>query len=444
MRIFPALFVLPLALLLATACSPTVATSGGDGGTYQGPTKQFLCQHYLDCIAAAAPTQLPTALATYGGSGTCWKLSLTEQATCAQACSVGLEGLRKGGATAPACAECRDDKDCAKPNPSCASETHTCTACSTDAQCTDPQFPSCEVGSHKCVACGADSDCKTVALPGCNMKSRTCVACSKDAHCTGATPACDTDVSKCVGCLVDAHCANAEFHYCDQSEQKCVECLEATQCTNPDLPGCSKKTLSCVACTATKHCQTPLVCDTSAETCVECNGTGDCGPNKVCNEHACCETKCDGKSCGDNSCGGVCGICAADGSCTKSGHCSPCESDKDCGKTQFCYTGKGPAYAKSCASECNVFTNFGCQSGESCTVGVDFDEHTFANCQPAGSLAYFASCKKTGDCIAGSECYQPGTCRPYCDATHPCPAGSGTSCVELKFTNNPKKYAICQ
>ena len=43
-----------------------------------------------------------------------------------------------------------------------------------------------------------------------------------------------------------------------------------------------------------------------------------------------CEPACDGRSCGDNGCGGICGTCAATESCSDTGLCLCDPSSRDC------------------------------------------------------------------------------------------------------------------
>ncbi len=59
-----------------------------------------------------------------------------------------------------------------------------------------------------------------------------------------------------------------------------------------------------------------------------CGGVcGTCGANSTCSSTGVCEPncvpRCDGRECGADGCGGVCGTCGADSTCSSSGVCEP-------------------------------------------------------------------------------------------------------------------------
>ncbi len=176
--------------------------------------------------------------------------------------------------------------------------------------------------------------------------------------------------------------------------------------------------------------------------CAECLGDGNCAAGDVCLDHACCQPKCTGKTCGPDGCGGTCGSCASGATCSKTGKCSPCAVDADCGKNQICYTGQDTK--TKCFTECDVFTGAGCSTGNACIqVVYDFGYHIFAQCQPVGASPGFGPCSTWTDCAAGAMCLNKGYCAPFCDATHPCTGGSKV-CTPMTFEGVDQKYSLCE
>lgn len=109
-------------------------------------------------------------------------------------------------------------------------------------------------------------------------------------------------------CDVDADCASG------------LVCSQRGECSPPDE-----------SCSDNADCMTDWLC-TSAHVCVPkicssldpdenpCLKPENFGQETVCGPCKTCEPRCDGRSCGDNGCGGVCGICPEGGSCVN-GHC---------------------------------------------------------------------------------------------------------------------------
>lgn len=138
--------------------------------------------------------------------------------------------------------------------------------CDTDAQC-EGATPHCDPVTHVCSACVTDADCTDPALPAC-QPSGACGECSKtnDTLCTGDTPACETDAGVCVLCTPGAD-------------------GDATQCaTDPNGPVCippaGASEIHC-GCSTDSDCgatDSGKVCDTVPEVCVDgCRGEGGNG-----------------------------------------------------------------------------------------------------------------------------------------------------------------------
>jgi len=156
-----------------------------------------------------------------------------------------------------------------------------------------------------------------------------------DGYCQG-----DEDCATCgKDCGVCPFCADGECN----GEENCGTCVQ--DCACGDLSVCVDD--GCVTCSAwCAHegfeCGPQGACDC---------GTCDCG--EECEVGTCVFGGCDGKSCGDDGCGGSCGECAAPNSCV-SGQCSciPDCTGKNCGED-------------GCQGVCGV-----CSEGWGCVGGV--------------------------------------------------------------------------
>ncbi|MBM4355323.1 MAG: hypothetical protein FJ109_16315 [Deltaproteobacteria bacterium] len=117
-------------------------------------------------------------------------------------------------------------------------------------------------------------------------------------------------------------------------------------------------------------------------------GCGSCGG---------CEPNCNGKTCGDNGCGGVCGQCAFNQVCQNGwcvGSCTPNCGGKQCGDD-------------GCGGSCGF-----CQNNFSCVNGV-----CQPNCQPncSGKQCGADGCGgQCGTCNFGEFCTAAGVCQPEC------------------------------
>lgn len=121
-------------------------------------------------------------------------------------------------------------------------------------------------------------------------------------------------------------------------------------------------------------------CVCSGDTC----GTGCCGPGQVCiGDDYCCLPKCDGRECGDNGCGGVCGTCPSanaeclEGICTCPGVVCPttgcCLSKEVCDLEGECCLPQ--CEGKECGDDgCGAICGF-CEPNQLCLTGT---------CPPSG------------------------------------------------------------
>lgn len=98
-------------------------------------------------------------------------------------------------------------------------------------------------------------------------------------------------------------------------EQTCRSECGDFEC-GPDPAGCIE---SCGQCPEEKSCDSGVcVCPEG----VECNSSC-CLPGEICWNDSCCMLNCSGKECGDDGCGGTCGVCGNLEECSPEGLCVP-------------------------------------------------------------------------------------------------------------------------
>ncbi|MCB9520911.1 MAG: hypothetical protein H6698_06965 [Myxococcales bacterium] len=184
-------------------------------------------------------------------------------------------------------------------------------------------------------------------------------------------------------------------------------------CAAEVLPGCDPANLSCSG-----------RCD------VEFDPSLPCQCNDVCADHdnccddydaACgCAPQCDGRSCGDDGCGGTCGTCEAgdcvDGTCVV--ECVP-----ECAGWQSC-SSSGSCVARSCASQ-------GQCPGGYCFQGTCRGDGTCASrCAAVYGASHSWSCINEGycqiaDCGNGSDCGASVDCVSESEHNTRGPGGAG-------------------
>ncbi len=128
----------------------------------------------------------------------------------------------------------------------------------------------------------------------------------------------------------------------------------------------------------------------------------------------------------------------------------PCAGDGSCPEALTCARGIGDDRADVCLPECA--SSFDCEDGSRCAAvgetraclpectpfGTDCDGRTSCRMQPDGDDGYIATCLAFGDghemfdacessldCPGNASCAradaaEPFSCRPQCDAAHPC------------------------
>jgi hypothetical protein len=125
--------------------------------------------------------------------------------------------------------ECLGDGDCRFDEKSelCHTETHTCTACTTDDDCNEIDA-TCVEG--RCHACAEDDDCFGLT-PMCNTESGRCEACSP----SNCDMMCDT-LDGCIECGDDVDCDTGEAchpfdHVCGQACEGIDACPQGFTCS---------------------------------------------------------------------------------------------------------------------------------------------------------------------------------------------------------------------
>ncbi len=136
-----------------------------------------------------------------------------------------------------------------------------------------------------------------------------------------------------------------------------------------------------------------------------------------------------GAACGNDSdcdAGTLCGCLGAAGAppCTCRRFCDPSVPDACGGSGTSCEIGL-PNYndLRLCTDACTLFSNT-CQDHSECKVGAGGAQL----CSPVGTVTTGGTCRGatlSGECAEGLACDRTSlTCRPMCDAAHPCAAGA--------------------
>jgi len=313
---------------------------------------------------------------------------------------------------------------------------------------------------HACEVCVPDCDGKACGDDGCGG---SCGSCGPDEKCTAGTC-----VNQCGGLTYEGCCDGSVVRWCDTSGEQTLDCATSplaggalcgwsatagyywcgdTDVADPSgafpracpvvcVPACDGKACgddgcggSCGTCPEHHACDAGACayvpwcgdgsCD-ATETCSACPADCGCDCGEACLVGVCVRTACDGKGCGDDGCGGSCGVCPAGSSC-QAGACKP---DAACGNG-LC---DGTETCSTCWADC------ACDCGEVCAAGVC----TWKACdgKECGSDGCGGSC---GTCAAHHVCelglchYVPwcgdGACDPSEDCAD-CPVDCACDCGE--------------
>ena len=224
-----------------------------------------------------------------------------------------------------------------------------------DCNDNDPNVPSCknkECGDDGCGnSCGTCNDHLSCTTDTCNAAGRCefkvehgCLINNKCysngqkmpgnpcMQCSDANPDTWTPVVDGTSCGSNRVCCNGQ---CCGLGNKCYQgscCMPkdcsqlGVECGGPYNDGCGS-TIQCGGCSngykcenghcvQSKGCGDGICQATLGEDCSTCPADCGCKGNEVCYQGYCCTPGCQGKECGDNGCGGSCGICNDNNACT--------------------------------------------------------------------------------------------------------------------------------
>lgn len=102
-------------LLLAVASVVACGSSSNETDTATGAESEEpreICDRYLVCIAAVAPSGLPAAQMGFGDDGSCWQGSDKDAQLCIDACDAGLEMYHELFPDQAKCDLCQGHDDC--------------------------------------------------------------------------------------------------------------------------------------------------------------------------------------------------------------------------------------------------------------------------------------------------------------------------------------------
>ncbi|MFO0624107.1 MAG: hypothetical protein U0325_00705 [Polyangiales bacterium] len=126
-----------------------------------------------------------------------------------------------------------------------------------------------------------------------------------------------------------------------------------------------------------------------------------------------------------------------------------CGAAADCEVGEFCIIVSSTPRAGVCRPVCILSDSSGCAVGTCRYVTAarpgGGDPVRVATCQPVGSAAEGMPCATNLDCAANLACARRNasdafTCRPNCDASRPCAAGT---CTGMATEDNPLAAGVC-
>lgn len=387
------------------------------------------------------------------------------------------------GSTSPA--DDDDDKQCAKEDEDCDGGETCCEGLACSALGTCQLVFTCATNEECRTQFGANFECNAL-LGQCEQKAADvcAVPCASDAQCACAGYTCDTLLGTCAG---NGDTGGETDTGTDTEETTDTGPVCSTTSCGGSETCCTGFTCSFGSCVSTDPCDgkctTGQVCNETTGNCVaDCRTAGCTNSSDTCNQTSglceSCAPQCTNKACGDNGCGGTCGLCPVGQTCDTSTPniavcrapttnncqintdctadpakkvcdslgtktCVQCLADADCsGSTPKCNT-----TTKAC--EAGQVTTPGCLAGSNCTGFTCTDpsypicnngqccEDTTPTCTPAcgaGEICQNGTCVPDGgtcddtstactsdqDCCTGNKCvgatggFIPGVCRVSC------------------------------
>jgi len=237
---------------------------------------------------------------------------------------------------------CEDNGDCCK---------DVCTACGICAECT-PDCTNKECGDNGCGGqCGVCPDnemCTGGICIGTTPLGPSCEgfcdgpggdgSCWCDEQCVQNGDCCQDVCEECGICNNDICQPDCGGKQCGDNGcgEPCGLCSRGETCENglckekesTCTPDCSHKECGDDGCGGScGSCQVGEVCDTDSNfwTCASAEGQNPDGGGSAegGSEGVTCSPDCTNKLCGDDGCGGLCGVCPANFTCSPGGTCAP-------------------------------------------------------------------------------------------------------------------------
>jgi hypothetical protein len=298
----------------------------------------------------------------------------------------------------------------------------TCGQCPVGFQCSGNKcIPACQ---PQCWS--PDGQIKQCGPDGCGGQCGYCppgLICTPEGQCIQSGPVCG-----------DKQCDYPEN--CLTCSQDCGVC-QGDCCTAHETVGCSDLAVTKCVCAMDSFC-----CEVSWDNlCVQ-------EAKEQCNAKCACVPSCAGKQCGDDGCGGMCGVCAPNAYCNAQGQCivfcQPQCQGKECGpdgcngSCGTCKTGYQCNAQGKCICTPNCM-NKDCGSdgcGGSCGECGQFQ-----TCTPSGKCKYVTPLCGDGNCLSWigedcdvcpqdcGQCCGNGICEPkFQETCATCTADCGTCC----------------
>jgi N-acetylneuraminic acid mutarotase len=308
-----------------------------------------------------------------------------------------------------------------------------------------PAGTRCDAGNCVPEDCAAACEGRECGADGCGGVCGECAGgeiCGADGQCAAGPSVCGDDE-----CAADEACGDCAAD--------CGDCCGDGLC---DAPGGE----NCASCQADCGCAVGDVCDAVTRQCgacaPQCTGRicGDDGCGGVCGVceagtpcvdgrcEAACEPACAGRTCGADGCGGTCGACAGEQVCDGSGRCANppdscgdgvCEAARgedcavcarDCGDCCGDGTCDGAAgeTCLTCDDDCGCVNNEVCDAAARC-VAPCVAQCQGRDCGDDGCGGQCGLCADAQACVAG-VCRD--LCQPQCDGRTCGGDGCGGNC----------------
>ena len=311
----------------------------------------------------------------------------------------------------------------------------TCGSCGQNMYCND---------AGQCAdSSGCVPDCtnKQCGDNGCGFSCGSCVpeqVCNSQNMCITI----GESGGPCNGIDFNGVCYNDKLYFCANDVLTEVDCpAQAKTC----LPAADGTGFDCQAIPCQPQCQGKSCGDDG------CGGQcGICPVGKSCQDGSCCTPQCNGKNCGDDGCGGLCGTCQGNETCT-AGVCVP-NNTNDCGNvpsTGVCVANNilktcvdGAVVETDCAADnkvCSVEPQFGVSI---CSTPLCVPKCTNKECGMDGCGGSCGTCAMGEFCSDAQTCESTtnGSCAGQCDVFT---VGAPCQCDSLCFENNDCCADIC-